>query len=154
MKSSLIAILICLFTVTPTYLQLLLSYPFYNLFSYFQMIGSSLLFVHDDKKASIWLIDFEKSTKMSQNTQILHNVPWVSIFWIKSASWEHRCDMRRSIWKNLKNENFEMLLITGCTPRKQTWFSIFRGEDSLYDLFLRLSLTYFVTAGTIYDLWP
>jgi len=41
-----------------------------------EMIGSSLLFVHDDKKASVWLIDFEKSCRMPENQKISHNVPW------------------------------------------------------------------------------
>lgn len=41
-----------------------------------EMIGSSLLFVHDDKKASVWLIDFEKSTRMPETNTILHTVPW------------------------------------------------------------------------------
>jgi len=45
-------------------------------FSRHEMIGSSLLFIHDDHKASIWMIDFEKSTPVPLNQAITHSVPW------------------------------------------------------------------------------
>lgn len=42
-----------------------------------QVIGSSLLFVHDHSSmASVWMIDFGKTTPMSGTRQLLHNVPW------------------------------------------------------------------------------
>ena len=44
----------------------------------FQLIGSSLLLIHDGDNASIWMIDFEKSTPMPPDVPILHTVPWVS----------------------------------------------------------------------------
>ncbi|KAM7000064.1 inositol-trisphosphate 3-kinase A-like isoform 2-T2 [Tautogolabrus adspersus] len=42
-----------------------------------EVIGSSLLFVHDhSSKASVWMIDFGKTTPMSNMSQLLHDVPW------------------------------------------------------------------------------
>lgn len=41
------------------------------------MIGSSLLFVHDhSSKASVWMIDFGKTTPVPDASELLHNVPW------------------------------------------------------------------------------
>ena len=40
------------------------------------MIGSSLLFVHDDDKASIWLIDFAKTYPLPSGIKIDHSSPW------------------------------------------------------------------------------
>lgn len=41
------------------------------------MIGSSLLFVHDhSRKANVWMIDFGKTTPVSNMRELLHNVPW------------------------------------------------------------------------------
>lgn len=40
------------------------------------MIGSSLLFVHDHSMASVWMIDFGKTTPVSGTRQLLHNIPW------------------------------------------------------------------------------
>ncbi len=40
------------------------------------MIGSSLLFVHDDSKANIWLIDFGKTVIVPENIMIDHKSPW------------------------------------------------------------------------------
>ena len=41
-----------------------------------ELIGSSLLFVNDNCKASVWMIDFEKTKKYEG--EIKHNVQWVS----------------------------------------------------------------------------
>ena len=42
-----------------------------------QVIGSSLLFVHDNSgKASIWMIDFGKTTPVPSGHHLTHNVPW------------------------------------------------------------------------------
>lgn len=42
-----------------------------------QVIGSSLLFVHDHSgNASIWMIDFGKTTPVPDRRELLHNVPW------------------------------------------------------------------------------
>ncbi|KAL0973890.1 hypothetical protein UPYG_G00212470 [Umbra pygmaea] len=42
-----------------------------------EVIGSSLLFVHDrTSKASIWMIDFGKTTPVPKCMQLRHNVPW------------------------------------------------------------------------------
>lgn len=42
------------------------------------MIGSSLLFVHDhSSKASVWMIDFGKTTPVPDTSELVHDVPWV-----------------------------------------------------------------------------
>lgn len=41
------------------------------------MIGSSLLFVHDEKTASVWLIDFAKTLVLPPKVAIDHNSTWV-----------------------------------------------------------------------------
>lgn len=41
-----------------------------------EVIGSSLLFVHDRNKASIWLIDFAKTISLPTNTEISHKNEW------------------------------------------------------------------------------
>ena len=42
-----------------------------------QVIGSSLLFVHDPiGKANVWMIDFGKTTPSPDSTRIRHNVQW------------------------------------------------------------------------------
>ncbi|XP_023847748.2 uncharacterized protein [Salvelinus sp. IW2-2015] len=42
-----------------------------------EVIGSSLLFVHDwTSKASIWMIDFGKTTPSPSTVQLSHDVPW------------------------------------------------------------------------------
>ncbi|KAI3351668.1 hypothetical protein L3Q82_020502, partial [Scortum barcoo] len=43
-----------------------------------EVIGSSLLFVHDhSSKANVWMIDFGKTTPVPDTNQLLHDVPWV-----------------------------------------------------------------------------
>ncbi|XP_064811179.1 inositol-trisphosphate 3-kinase B-like [Oncorhynchus masou masou] len=42
-----------------------------------EVIGSSLLFVHDrTSQASIWMIDFGKTTPSPSSVQLRHDVPW------------------------------------------------------------------------------
>lgn len=41
-----------------------------------ELIGSSLLFVHDKRKASIWMIDFAKTVPVPDNVNIDHNSTW------------------------------------------------------------------------------
>ncbi|XP_037637075.1 inositol-trisphosphate 3-kinase B [Sebastes umbrosus] len=42
-----------------------------------ELIGSSLLFVHDhSSKASVWMIDFGKTTPVPEASELRHNVPW------------------------------------------------------------------------------
>uniref|UniRef100_A0AAV2MJZ1 Kinase n=1 Tax=Knipowitschia caucasica TaxID=637954 RepID=A0AAV2MJZ1_KNICA len=42
-----------------------------------EVIGSSLLFVHDpSNKASVWMIDFGKTTPLLEINELKHNVPW------------------------------------------------------------------------------
>ncbi|MEQ2252320.1 hypothetical protein ILYODFUR_020622 [Ilyodon furcidens] len=42
-----------------------------------EVIGSSLLFVHDHNKASVWMIDFGKTTPIPDSRELQHVVPWV-----------------------------------------------------------------------------
>lgn len=43
-----------------------------------QVIGSSLLFIHDKKEqAKVWMIDFGKTTPLPEGQVLQHNVPWV-----------------------------------------------------------------------------
>jgi len=41
-----------------------------------ELIGSSLLFVHDSQKAGVWLIDFGKTVSVPEGLSIDHNSPW------------------------------------------------------------------------------
>lgn len=45
-------------------------------FSSAQVIGSSLLFVHDHSKASVWMIDFGKTSPLPDSRELSHSVPW------------------------------------------------------------------------------
>jgi len=46
-------------------------------FKSYELIGSSLLFVHDvTGKSCVWLIDFGKTIPLSNGTTINHNTPW------------------------------------------------------------------------------
>ncbi|CAF0751750.1 unnamed protein product [Rotaria sordida] len=42
-----------------------------------ELIGSSLLFVHDTTRALIWMIDFGKTRLLPSNIHITHSKPWV-----------------------------------------------------------------------------
>ncbi|MCJ8734159.1 hypothetical protein PDJAM_G00232230 [Pangasius djambal] len=44
-----------------------------------EVIGGSLLFVHDrpTNKANIWMIDFGKTTPVPNNVHLKHDIPWV-----------------------------------------------------------------------------
>ena len=44
---------------------------------FLQLIGSSLLFVHDSNKACVWLIDFGKTVPLPEGASIDHKTPWV-----------------------------------------------------------------------------
>ncbi|CAF1245113.1 unnamed protein product [Adineta ricciae] len=41
-----------------------------------ELIGSSLLFVHDANRASLWMIDFGKTRKLSSDIHITHSQAW------------------------------------------------------------------------------
>lgn len=41
-----------------------------------ELIGSSLLFVHDKRRASLWMIDFAKTVPVPDNVSIDHNSVW------------------------------------------------------------------------------
>lgn len=44
---------------------------------YLQVVGSSLLFVHDHNlKASVWMIDFGKTTPVPNQRTLDHRSPW------------------------------------------------------------------------------
>lgn len=42
-----------------------------------QIIGSSLLFVHDLHKADVWMIDFAKTHPIPKNMTITHTKDWM-----------------------------------------------------------------------------
>ncbi|CAF2782212.1 unnamed protein product [Rotaria sp. Silwood2] len=48
-----------------------------SFFQTHELIGSSLLFVHDENKASIWMIDFGKTRLLPDNIHITHEKPWM-----------------------------------------------------------------------------
>lgn len=42
-----------------------------------QVIGSSLLFIHDHTgKAQVWIIDFGKTTALPEGQALKHDIPW------------------------------------------------------------------------------
>lgn len=45
-------------------------------FSTHEVIGSSLLFVHDRYNANVWLIDFAKTIALPEDVKITHNAKW------------------------------------------------------------------------------
>ncbi|XP_063913581.1 inositol-trisphosphate 3-kinase B isoform X5 [Zophobas morio] len=45
-------------------------------FSNHEVIGSSLLFVHDRYNANVWLIDFAKTIKLPEDVKITHGSKW------------------------------------------------------------------------------
>ena len=42
-----------------------------------QIVGSSLLFVHDGKDAGVWMIDFGKTIPLQEGAKVTHEAPWV-----------------------------------------------------------------------------
>ena len=44
---------------------------------------------------------------------------WRKWIWIKSVSWEYSCN--EEYLEEFDKEKIEILVITGCTPTKQTW---------------------------------
>jgi 1D-myo-inositol-triphosphate 3-kinase len=46
-------------------------------FAHHEVIGSSLLFVHDASNANVWLIDFAKTTRLPSGLAIDHASRWV-----------------------------------------------------------------------------
>lgn len=47
-----------------------------HFFKTHELIGSSLLFVHDKRKASVWMIDFAKTVPVPEDVNIDHNTAW------------------------------------------------------------------------------
>ncbi|CAF1092952.1 unnamed protein product [Adineta steineri] len=48
-----------------------------DFFQTHELISSSLLFVHDGNKASLWMIDFGKTRLLPKDISITHRKPWV-----------------------------------------------------------------------------
>ncbi|KAF2349431.1 Inositol polyphosphate kinase, partial [Trinorchestia longiramus] len=48
-----------------------------DFFKSHELIGSSLLFVHNEEDAMVWLIDFAKSIPLPDAVSVSHKVPWV-----------------------------------------------------------------------------
>lgn len=48
-----------------------------DFFQTHEVIGSSLLFVHDRNQASIWLIDFAKTVSLPNETRTTHSNEWI-----------------------------------------------------------------------------
>lgn len=48
-----------------------------ELFFLFKLIGSSILFVHDENKASLWMIDFGKTRLLPDDIRLTHLKPWL-----------------------------------------------------------------------------
>lgn len=45
---------------------------------YLQVIGSSLLFIHDKKEqANVWMIDFGKTTPLPEGQVLDHRIAWL-----------------------------------------------------------------------------
>jgi len=42
-----------------------------------EIVGSSLLFVHDGKEAGVWMIDFGKTVPLHEEVTVTHEAPWV-----------------------------------------------------------------------------
>lgn len=47
-----------------------------DFFKSHEIIGSSLLFVHDKNNASVWLIDFAKTDRCPHTVNITHRMTW------------------------------------------------------------------------------
>lgn len=48
-----------------------------NSFLFYQVIGSSLLFIHDHTgNAQVWIIDFGKTTALPEGQTLSHDIPW------------------------------------------------------------------------------
>jgi len=41
-----------------------------------EVIGSSLLFIYDEQKVGIWMIDFAKTVKLAENVTVDHKSHW------------------------------------------------------------------------------
>lgn len=49
----------------------------FKIFKTNKMIGSSLLFVHDERKANLWMIDFGKTRPLLNGIKLTHKDEWV-----------------------------------------------------------------------------
>ena len=64
----------CVITYVCTSLQVFNLHYIFNHFK--KLIGSSLLFVHDDNDSNIWMIDFGKTSALPHGIKITHSSKW------------------------------------------------------------------------------
>lgn len=105
-----------------------------------ELIGSSLLFVHDKRRASIWMIDFAKTVPVPDNVSIDHNSVWkvgnhedgyliglnnlISIFQSLSKDDNGNIDQCYSdvtLEKNVRKDNFDTWSIKTWEKSHENW---------------------------------
>ncbi|EDV23724.1 uncharacterized protein TRIADDRAFT_27232 [Trichoplax adhaerens] len=71
-----------------------------------ELIGSSLLFVHDkNDNASVWMIDFGKTTRLSDGKYLDHRIPWIEGNQEDGYLWG--LDNLIDIWSDIYNGQIE-----------------------------------------------
>lgn len=63
--------------ITHSFSSWLVKIKCYTALECFQVIGSSLLFVHDQSNTNVWLIDFAKTLVLPSGVKIDHGSKWI-----------------------------------------------------------------------------